>query len=175
MRLKIELESAVESMAIVRANVRQMGRIHALDEPVIEDLVTAISEACNNVVLHAYPERTGTFVLLLSIGESSIQAEIRDCGRGARTLASSGNGLGLGVALIRKLADTADFESRPGSGMTVRMGFPRNNAGTPVSGQGLPEQRKAASGGRSAASWASWCNERSRVATRDGRLPVHPR
>jgi anti-sigma regulatory factor (Ser/Thr protein kinase) len=123
--LRIELESAAESAATVRASVRLLGQTSGLPAPLIEDVVTAVSEACNNVVLHAYPDAPGPFEFQLVIGDTSVRAEVRDFGCGARTLVSDGGGLGLGVGLIRKLADVAEFDSRLGAGTTVTMGFPR--------------------------------------------------
>ena len=53
-RLRLELASVPESVTLVRSVIRTVARAAGLDRELVDDLRTAVSEACNNVVLHAY-------------------------------------------------------------------------------------------------------------------------
>jgi len=121
----LELESAPASVQLVRSVVRTVGQAAALDQALLDDALTAISEACNNVVLHAYPLGGGPLLFRLSIGEDRLQAVVRDHGSGIQGAPSCAGGLGMGVTVISALADQVDFETGPGAGTEVRMIFRR--------------------------------------------------
>jgi anti-sigma regulatory factor (Ser/Thr protein kinase) len=82
----------------------------------------AVTEACANVVLHAYPADTGTLELDLQMaGERTVVVTVRDQGRGLHPRLDSA-GLGLGLPLMAALADTIETVDRePGVG--IRMTF----------------------------------------------------
>jgi anti-sigma regulatory factor (Ser/Thr protein kinase) len=130
-RLRIELVSVPSSVGLVRSMIRTLARAADLDAQLVDDMRSAISEACNNVVLHAYPSTPGPLIFSLAVRGESIEAVVRDQGTGIRPEAGRNRGLGMGVALINSLADRSEFESTE-LGTEVRMRFKRT-AGAPES------------------------------------------
>jgi anti-sigma regulatory factor (Ser/Thr protein kinase) len=122
MRLRLELISVPASVRVVRSVIWQLARAVELDRALVDDMRSAISEACNNVVLHAYPAIPGPLIFSLAIRGDSIEAVVRDQGNGIRPGAGRNRGLGMGVTLINSLADRAEFESSE-LGTEVRMHF----------------------------------------------------
>jgi serine/threonine-protein kinase RsbW len=125
MRVRLELESVAGSVTLVRSVIRTVARAADLDRALIDDLRTAVSEACNNVVLHAYPTGSGPLIFSLAIHADSVDAVVRDRGCGITPGSIRNRGLGMGVAVINTLADRAEFESQRGSGTEVRIMFKR--------------------------------------------------
>jgi anti-sigma regulatory factor (Ser/Thr protein kinase) len=128
MRLRLELVSVPDSVGLVRSVIRQVARTAELDPDLVDDIRSAISEACNNVVLHAYPTIPGPLIFSLAIRGDCIEAVVRDQGNGIRPGAGRNRGLGMGVTLINSLADRAEFESSE-LGTEVRMRFTRPACG----------------------------------------------
>lgn len=95
----------------------------------IDDLNTAVSEACNNVVLHAYQGSTGPMVVHLEACADGVEVSVRDRGTGFRHAGGSEARLGTGIALISALADRAEFFAAPGGGTEVRIAFARRPGG----------------------------------------------
>jgi serine/threonine-protein kinase RsbW len=88
------------------------------------DLKTAVSEACANVVLHAYPEadRPGPIEVELAPAKDGVIAVVRDFGGGLRPSASPrDNSLGLGLSLIGGLSDFFQLTSILGRGTEIRI------------------------------------------------------
>jgi serine/threonine-protein kinase RsbW len=122
MRLRLELTSVPEAVRLVRSIVNTVTGAAGLDQPLVEDMRTAISEACNNVVLHAYPDNPGPLIVSLAARGDSIEAVVRDQGGGIRPGPGHNRGLGMGLTLINSLADRAEFQSSE-LGTEVRMQF----------------------------------------------------
>ncbi len=125
MRVRLELVSVAESARLVRSVIRTVARAADLDGALVDDLRTAVSEACNNVVLHAYPTEPGPMIVSLAIHADSVEAVVRDRGRGITPGSVRNRGLGMGVAVINRMADRAEFDSSRVSGTEVRMMFKR--------------------------------------------------
>lgn len=124
LRLRFELISLPDSVGLIRSVIRTVAQAAELDEELVDDMRSAISEACNNAVLHAYPTTPGPLIFSLAVQGESIEAVIRDQGCGIRPVPGRKRGLGMGVALINSLADRAEFESSE-LGTEVRMLFKR--------------------------------------------------
>ncbi len=52
--VRLELDSSPETLTLVRGALGAVAEVLALDPELLDDLKTAVSEACNNVVMHAY-------------------------------------------------------------------------------------------------------------------------
>lgn len=124
LRLRLELQSVPGSVGLIRSVLRTVARADDLDADLMDDMRSAISEACNNVVLHAYPSSPGPLIFSLSTKGDWVEAVVRDQGCGIRMGAGRNRGLGMGVTLINSLADRAEFESSE-LGTEVRMRFRR--------------------------------------------------
>jgi anti-sigma regulatory factor (Ser/Thr protein kinase) len=97
----------------------------------------AASEAVTNVVLHAYePGETGEVHVNASCIDGELWVLVADRGHGQRPRDDS-PGLGLGLALIARLADDLVILSRGSGGTEVRMRFDLcpGRADSPVIGE----------------------------------------
>ncbi|MGO9792643.1 MAG: ATP-binding protein [Solirubrobacteraceae bacterium] len=124
MQFRLELPSRPESVTLVRAALSALAEASGLEDELIDDLKTAVSEACNNVVLHAYPGGSGPLIMSVASG-SGVNVTVEDRGTGIRQVAPSDQRMGVGLAVMSALADRAEFESSIDGGTTVRMSFKR--------------------------------------------------
>lgn len=121
--VRLELENRPENVSVVRAVLTGVAEAAGFDEELATDVKTAVSEACNNVVIHAYEGQRGPMrVLVVNTGER-VDVVVRDDGTGIHRLSSPADHMGLGLALISALADQAEFRSPPDGGTEVRMRF----------------------------------------------------
>ncbi len=88
--LRLELESRPECVTLVRSMIAGLGEFLELDLELLDDLRTAISEACNNVVLHAYDGRPGPLIVSLEITRDGFEVVVLDRGGGIQRVASGG-------------------------------------------------------------------------------------
>ncbi|MHB8690263.1 MAG: ATP-binding protein [Solirubrobacteraceae bacterium] len=124
------LDSQPQSPTVVRSVLVGLAAASAVDPGLLDDLRTAVSEACNNVVLHAYPNGSGPLMVSVRASQHSVEAVICDEGTGIRALsASEHDGNGVGLAVMAALADRAEFLERPEGGTAVRLGFRRDSPG----------------------------------------------
>ena len=126
--VRLELENRPENVSVVRAALSGVAEAAGFDEELATDVKTAVSEACNNVVIHAYEGQPGQMRVLISNAGDRVDIVVRDRGTGIRRLSSGADHMGLGLALISALADQAEFNSPAGGGTEVRMRFRRSQA-----------------------------------------------
>ncbi len=132
LRIRLDLESVPASVQLVRSVIRTVATAAEIDPALLDDLNTAISEACNNVVLHAYPLGTGPLMFSMVVRRDQVEAVVRDRGCGMRRVSIRNRGLGMGVVVISALADQAEFQTDPDAGTEVRMKFRRPVPASPV-------------------------------------------
>jgi serine/threonine-protein kinase RsbW len=117
-------KAAIEKAAII---AREMG----FSEDRVEDLKTAVSEACINAIEHGNKFDLNTKVgITLVFDETALEVTIHDEGDGIdpekipKTREES-NGFpkrrGYGIFLIRSLVNEMSFKSEPGKGNDVKM------------------------------------------------------
>ena len=121
--LNLRLNSRPDSAGLVRAALGGLAGPFRLREELVGDLKTAISEACNNAVEHAYRGQSGAIAVHVEVGLESVDVSVRDWGGGFQHLAPAGDRLRVGLPVINALADRAEFLTAPGSGTEVRMSF----------------------------------------------------
>jgi serine/threonine-protein kinase RsbW len=100
----------------------------AIDAELLDDLKTAVSEACNNVVLHAYGGDPGPMGVRLFIDAERIRVTVEDRGVGLPAVASLRTEA-IGLSVIRALASDVTLLSGPEGGTVVQMDFPARRAG----------------------------------------------
>jgi anti-sigma regulatory factor (Ser/Thr protein kinase) len=90
-----------------------------------DDVRLAVSEACSNVVLHAYPHGQGSGTMVLEIDSEAGMLVVRVCDRGRGVNGDPGDGhAGLGLPLITMLAQAVEIVEGPdGVGTDVTMTF----------------------------------------------------
>jgi serine/threonine-protein kinase RsbW len=128
-RLRLELTSHPESLTIVRSVLTALSDVIGLEGESADDVRTAVSEACNNVVLHAYGDGTGLLALSLASDGSTLEIDVEDDGPGITHVAISDERMGIGLALIGALADRMELCSAAGGsgGTCVKMVFGINS------------------------------------------------
>jgi serine/threonine-protein kinase RsbW len=136
--IQIQLRSDPACLTVVRGMLAGLGEALDLDSELLDDMKTAISEACNNVVMHAYPDGAGPLRAVVQALSGSVEVVVSDRGRGMAAAAEGERGgggivaadehMGLGLAVISALADRAEFHRRQGGGTGVRMSFARRPA-----------------------------------------------
>ena len=123
-RLRLRLASRPENVAVVRAALSGLAGAAGLSREQTVDLKTAVSEACNNVCLHAYPEdEHGPMLVEADLRPEGLDVAVIDHGSGITRVSSRGGRMGLGLALINALSDAAEFRRAAGGGADVRMHF----------------------------------------------------
>jgi anti-sigma regulatory factor (Ser/Thr protein kinase) len=137
--VSLALTARPEALTLVRAALAGLAEQLELDAELLDDLKTAVSEACNNVVLHAYRGAEGPMSVELFADPDGLGVRIRDqgVGLGATNVAAEPS-LGVGLPVIRALTDRSDFRSLPDGGTEVVMGFAAERDGQRLF-QALPE------------------------------------
>ncbi len=123
MTVRLELESHPENVALVRAALTGIAEALDLSEELNSDLKTALSEACNNVVLHAYDGASGSLIVEVEASRSGVCAAVIDRGSGITGISGGEDRMGLGLAVISALAGSSEFRHPEGGGTEVRMWF----------------------------------------------------
>ena len=96
----------------------------SIDPELLDDLKTSVSEACNNVVLHAYGGEPGPMEVGLFVTEEQFSVRVSDEGVGMPAPPPAGDvSQGIGLSVIRALTEDVQFSSAPGGGTEVRMDF----------------------------------------------------
>jgi serine/threonine-protein kinase RsbW len=100
-----------------------------IDPELLDDLKTAVSEACNNVVLHAYEGEPGPMSIRLYVDDSVLRVTVTDDGVGIPDAVLAAERLdGIGMSVIRALADDVRFTTPGGGGTEVQIDFaPRDD------------------------------------------------
>jgi serine/threonine-protein kinase RsbW len=96
----------------------------SIDPELLDDLKTSVSEACNNVVLHAYGGEPGPMEVGLFVTQEQFSVCVRDEGVGMPAPPPAGDvSQGIGLSVIRALTEDVQFSSAPDGGTEVRMDF----------------------------------------------------
>ncbi|MFZ0091693.1 MAG: ATP-binding protein [Solirubrobacteraceae bacterium] len=122
--VRLRLESRPQTLTIVRGMLGGVAELLAIDPELLDDLKTSVSEACNNVVLHAYDGDPGPMEVGLFVGDGQFRVTVSDEGVGMPAPPGAlDTSQGIGVSLIRALTEQVQFSSAPGGGTEVQMDF----------------------------------------------------
>jgi serine/threonine-protein kinase RsbW len=124
--LRLTLPATAENVMVVRQAVAGLGEALGLPGSRIADLKTVVSEACNNVVLHAYDNEAGPMRVTASPGQGELEVQVADDGHGFRPRPNQADpSLGLGLPLIAALADSFEISGGTGQGSrtTIRLSY----------------------------------------------------
>jgi serine/threonine-protein kinase RsbW len=122
---RLVMPSRAGNVSVVRQALGGMVEVLELGESRLLDINAAVSEACNNVVVHAYEGEEGPMDVYLCVGEAELEVIVSDEGTGIRPKRPEPElGLqGLGLSLIQTLSDRVEFLGGTGKGTKVRMAF----------------------------------------------------
>jgi serine/threonine-protein kinase RsbW len=122
--VRLRLESRPQTLTIVRGMLGGVAELLSIDPELLDDLKTSVSEACNNVVLHAYGGEAGPMEVGLFVAEDQFSVRVCDEGVGMPAPQLAGDvSQGIGLSVIRALTEEVQFSSAPGGGTEVRMDF----------------------------------------------------
>jgi anti-sigma regulatory factor (Ser/Thr protein kinase) len=123
--LFIKLPARPENLAVVRHAVANVARQHGMTQEGVADLQIVVTEACSNVVSHAYRDQPGPLEVEASCAGSDFGVAVRDWGSGFRIPAvPETESLRLGLALISTIATSFDVSERDGGGTEVSLRLP---------------------------------------------------
>jgi anti-sigma regulatory factor (Ser/Thr protein kinase) len=121
--LVLVLPARAENVAVVRHAFGGLGDVIDLPDQTLSDIKLAVTEACTNVVVHAYPDRDdGPLGVRATLTEGTLTVVVSDQGRGILPRADS-PGLGLGLPLIATLAESLELGTGSNEETEVRMTF----------------------------------------------------
>jgi serine/threonine-protein kinase RsbW len=123
--LRLLLPNRADNVALVRQALSGVGELLELDEALVNDIKTAVSEACNNVVLHAYDGEEGPLEVYVCPDETRLDIVVSDRGSGIkpRPPEPEAGVQGVGLSLIQALTDRVEFSGAAGEGTEVKMEF----------------------------------------------------
>jgi anti-sigma regulatory factor (Ser/Thr protein kinase) len=127
--LAIRLAAEADQVPVARRAVADYCERCGLPAPLIDDVKLVVTEACTNVVLHAYEGVTGgacMFEVHAQLEPGTLLLSVSDEGRGIGA-PSSNRGLGLGLRLALQIA--GGVQTREGAGglgtrLTMRFAVP---------------------------------------------------
>jgi len=133
-KVYLRLDSRPGCVTLVRAMLAATAETLGFEPELLDDLKTAVSEACNNVVVHAYNGDAGPLDVNVDVQDSSVGVTVRDEGRGIQQLTPSEERMGVGLAVISALSDRVEFVGGHDHGTEVRMEFASASAAGRLSG-----------------------------------------
>lgn len=131
--VRLTLPARPENVAVVRHVLGAFSEALDLAPDMVEDMRLAVTEACTNVVRHAYHDGDhGTIDVVVRPSADGLELIVSDDGRGPGPSPDMA-GPGLGLPLIAALADSVDLRHGPRRGSRLAMSFrrrPCKRAGT---------------------------------------------
>lgn len=130
--VRLKTPGRAENVLLVREMLSGLAAAVRLDGVSLGDIRTAVTEAANNVVMHAYPDAgEGPLEVEASVLDGEVRVVVRDRGRGiAEDEAASEEGIGLGV--VRALASHLQVAGGQDEGTEVVMSLPAPGVAPPV-------------------------------------------
>jgi anti-sigma regulatory factor (Ser/Thr protein kinase) len=130
--IRLDLANRAENVVLVRETLAGAAEAIGLEAADLDDIRTAVTEACNNVVLHAYEGEEGPLEVEVYAAGSSVEVFVRDHGIGLRRPSGGDDPwvIGIGLPVIEALAQQVEFAETSGGGTEVRMEFATPGART---------------------------------------------
>ena len=122
--VELTLPADPESVVLARQMVRGLIDVLGWSEESRNDISIAVTEACTNAVLHAYPDGDGEYDVFAWVAPERLVVAVRDHGQGiSPRVESPSAGLGLGLPLMLAIGDEVYFSSDGEGATEVRMAF----------------------------------------------------
>ena len=125
------VKASLENLQVIRSYIDRAGASLGVNESAMGDLCLAVDEAVTNVVIHGYAEADGIVEIHMHADGDTVVIRIRD--RAATfdpsqvkapqldTALKDRPFGGMGIFLIRKMTDEAEFLPLPGGGNEIRL------------------------------------------------------
>jgi serine/threonine-protein kinase RsbW len=120
----LSLPASADNVVLIRRVIGTLAETMRMSLARVEDIKLAVTEACTNVVRHAYPTHPpGVLdVVAVAVG-TSLTIVVTDEGGGFQPRADTG-GPGLGLPLMAAIAREFEIDQDRAGGTRVRMSFP---------------------------------------------------
>ena len=119
--VRLTIPAKAEYITLCRLALTGLSRLHELPDEMLADLKLALTEACSNSVRHAYSGGAeGVIEIVYELRPDRLAIEVADDGDGfdpAEADPDSPDGMtegGLGIAIIRSIADELEIGAREG-------------------------------------------------------------
>ena len=120
--VSLRIPAKAEYIALCRLALTGLGQVREIGDEAMADLKLALTEAVSNSIRHAYgPNGGGSVEITYELEADRLGIEVVDDGEGFDPLETpplEGEELsegGLGIAIIRTIADDFTIESKPGA------------------------------------------------------------
>jgi serine/threonine-protein kinase RsbW len=125
------LPAKSENVAVIRHALAGLAEEIGMDEPGLADLKTVVTEACMNVVVHAYDGRPGPLAVEAKADPDGLTVVVRDEGIGIRPQADDREreSLRLGLSLIAALSSSFSIAGGLDRGTEITMRVPLRGGG----------------------------------------------
>jgi anti-sigma regulatory factor (Ser/Thr protein kinase) len=121
--VRLTLPARSENIAVIRHVLGAFGEALRLPPDLIEDVRLAVTEACTNVVRHAYDgDEPGPIDVVVHPEGERLEVVVTDRGRGMGP-SPDVDGPGLGLPLIAALSDSVEIQETPIGGNRLTMSF----------------------------------------------------
>jgi serine/threonine-protein kinase RsbW len=125
--VRLTIPARPEYITLGRLALTAIAGVHPVSDETLHDLKLALTEACTNSVKHAYVEGgEGTVDILYELKPDRLAVEVGDAGPGFEPQDGGGVGDdelaegGLGIEIIRALADEVEIGRRDKGGSRLR-------------------------------------------------------
>lgn len=120
--LELVLPARAENVAVVRHALAGLAEAIEMDPAQVADLKTVVTEACMNVVVHAYEEGPGPLEVDAYRDDEALVVVVRDQGAGIRPRPDMDRqSLRMGLPLIAALSTSFEISGAPNRGTEVTM------------------------------------------------------
>jgi serine/threonine-protein kinase RsbW len=117
--VRLTIPARAEYITLCRLALTGIGRVRALSDELLADLKLALTEATSNAVRHAYGGHdVGSVEIAYELLPDRLVIEVTDEGEGFDPSEADGRSGdlsegGLGIAIIRAIADEVEIGARP--------------------------------------------------------------
>ena len=127
--IRLEVPATSDEVADIRHVVRATAHENGIEDPLLGDICLAVTEACANVVNHAYRDAAHPGPLTVEVYRENgdFVVAVSDAGTGIGPRGDSG-GLGLGLSLIAHMTRRMEIARNEPAGSTVVMAFAMGEA-----------------------------------------------
>jgi serine/threonine-protein kinase RsbW len=118
--IRLTIPARAEYITLCRLALTGIARLRELSDELLADLKLALTEAASNSVRHAYGDRdAGVVDISYQLFSDRLVIEVTDDGEGFDPAEAEGSVAelsegGLGIAIIRAIADDVEFGAQPG-------------------------------------------------------------